>query len=52
MTELAFILNILTNNTNEIEHERQRLKEFIGKDRDFLNRINNTLELLKIEAGE
>lgn len=46
--ELTFILNLLANNTNEIELYRTRLEEFCDKDKDFKRRINNVLELLKI----
>lgn len=46
--DLVFILNLLTNNTNEIDLFRQALKEYCGDDEGFAMRINNTLELLKV----
>ena len=46
---LVFILNLLVNNTNEVDLYKQQLSEFVGDDIDFKNRINNILELLKVE---
>jgi len=46
---LVFILNLLVNNTNEVDLYKQQLSEFVRDDIDFKFRINNILELLKVE---
>lgn len=50
--DLVFILNLLINNTNEIDLYRQALTEYCGDNEYFIMRINNALELLKVGENE
>lgn len=47
--DLNFILNYLVNYTDQVDLFKARLKEYTKGNQDYINRINNLLDLLKID---
>lgn len=48
--DLHFILNLLAQNTDKVSLYRERLSEFCSEDQEYRMRINNILELLKVDT--